>query len=531
MKKMTKNTALLLTAAAVLGAFGHSSAAQAAQTGDSLIANKALYELRTEAGTGEYALRDGNLQSAAFRGPVSLLYDAKLKTYLAADTGNQRLRTISSGDTKTFAGLDIGLDDYQAPIGALADGSAQSAAFNHPAGLAADGKGQIYVADSDNHAIRIINKDGSVQTLAGSGELGSADGRNADARFYHPLDVAVTDEGIVYVADTLNHVIRKIQNGSVTTLNAASTRAVEYIPGAVEPAGDFADGALKDAKFNEPSGLALDHAGNLYVSDTGNQRIRYIDFAKGTVTTVAGGGSAEATYAASSPYAEGGYADGKALNARFHAPRGLTVTPDGGVLIADSLNHVIRLLKSGVVTTVAGSAQEAGSTNGVAYAAELNRPTDVVWIGGSSFAIADAGGNKIRIAAPYALPSGVKAGSDAQILYNNAVLPSDAPPVVVKDSTFVPMRVLTEKLGFKVQYTGSKAILSRDGVSYTVQEGSLNVMKTTEGQSPQTLKLTSGPFLRQDRLYLPVRFFAQEIGLDVQWLSDVRAVLIRDKQF
>ncbi|WP_308634665.1 stalk domain-containing protein [Paenibacillus silvisoli] len=531
MTNIRRTAALTLAASMLLASFGGSaSAAAGAVQADTILKNKPLYELYTAAGTGAFDWADGKSGAAAFREPSSLLVDAGTSALLVADTRNHRLRVVSGTQTTTSAGLYIGDDEFRFPLGSLLDGKTAEAGFNSPAGLAKDAGGAVYVADAANNAIRKV-AGGKVVTIAGNGVTGTADGSGEDARFYHPMDVAVASDGTVYVADTLNHTIRQIKNGRVTTLNAPSTRIVEYYPGVVEASGDYADGPLSQAKFNEPSGLALDAKGNLYVSDTGNQRIRYIDLKAKTVTTVAGGANGSAAaYAEQSPYAEGGYADGKAALAKFHAPRGLAVTPEGGVLIADSLNHVIRYLHNGEVTTVAGTPGEEGRTSGIASSALLNRPTDVAWMGKGAFAVADAGSNTVRIVAPYTVPAKVKADGSIHLLYRSKVLDSDVQPIIQSGTTFVPLRVLTEQLGFKVQYGSGAAVLSLNGVSYTVKSGSKQVVKKLQNGASQTVTLSTAPFTSSSRLFLPVRFFAEELGLDVQWLTDVRAVLLRDKQ-
>src|SRR5690606_5011899 len=131
-----------------------------------------------------------------------------------------------------------------------------------------------------------------------------------------------------------------------------------------------------NALFNEPSGLVLDAQGNLYVSDSGNQAIRYINLALGTVSTVAGG--TFSAYEDQALYRAGDYVDGAAASARFDAPKGLALTADGGLLIADSSNHAIRLLQSGIVSTVAGSANAIpGNVDGTETSGRLMFPTDV----------------------------------------------------------------------------------------------------------------------------------------------------------
>lgn len=532
MRKTTKLALFALTLCTATGTAGMTGYAAAGAKTDAVNSLKPLYEVRTFAGSGAFGLIDDKPSISAFREPSSLLFDPKDHAYLAADTRNQKLRYVSSTEAATVAGIYFGEDEWNAPLGSLLDGAADKAAFNEPEGLAEDANENVYVADAGNNAIRKIDNNGNVTTIAGSGLYGSADGKGADATFNHPMDIAVSKTGVVYVADTLNHAIRQIKDGVVSTLTAPSSRLVEYTPGAVEVGGDYADGPIAQAKFNEPSGLAIDAKGNLYVSDTGNDRIRYIDFASGKVKTVAGGKTgAAAAYAANATYAEGGYADGAAENAQFRAPRGIAVTPEGGLLIADSLNHVIRYLLRGNVTTVAGTPGEAGRTDGLAASALLNKPADVVWLGGGAFAVADSGSNSIREVVPYAVPANVKADGSIHLLYGSSVLTSDADPVIKQGVTFVPVRVIAEKLGYAVQYSGGQTTLKSGSTAYTVKAGSGVIVKQTEGQPSTTMKLNVSPFNLNGRLFLPVRFFAEELGLDVQWLADSRSVLLRDHVF
>lgn len=511
-----KSVVLLLAASLALPA----ALSGAAGRQDAVSGNLPLYELRTHAGTGEHGESDGNRQTAEFRLPSGVAVDANGRV-IVADTGNQLIRTVADDDVTTTAGILIGFNDYGFPAAGYADGPAAEAAFDSPSGLAVDRNGRIIVADAGNHAIRAISPDGRVTTLAGTGILGLEDGTASEAQFYYPLDVAVSPAGVIYVADTLNHVIRKIENGRVTTLNAGSERVAEIFPGVAEPTGDYRDGALSQALFNEPSGIAIDAKGNLYVADTGNQRIRYIDLKAGTVTTVAGGGE----LAAGTAYVEGGFADGKAEDARFNAPRGIAVTPDGGLLIADSLNHVIRYLKDGVVTTVAGVPGESGKWDGVAGAAPLSLPTDVAYIGDGAFVIADSGNNRIRLVRPYDVPAGVE-GDAIEIVYNRKVLDSDVEPVIVSGTTFVPVRIISEELGYEVEYAGGVATLKQGDAWYRIRTGSRAVQS-----SSGNLQLPQAPFIHDNRLMLPVRFFAEQLDLHVNWLGGgVRAVLIRDKQ-
>ncbi|MFC4599999.1 stalk domain-containing protein [Cohnella hongkongensis] len=488
-----------------------------------------LYEVRTWAGQTAQGYREGSFSEAAFFHPKSAaaLADGRL---LVADSSNHLLRTLEADQTALFAGYWLGADEAGNPLGGLNDDSTNRAVFDSPAGLAVDAKGNVYVADSGNHSIRKVTPGGTVTTLAGSGRIGSDDGRGAAAAFHSPSDVAVDSKGNVYVADTLNHLIRKISpNGTVTTLNEPSDRLIEYVPGAVEDAGDFADGPLASAKFNEPSGLAVDAKDNLYVSDRGNQRIRYIDLASGQVTTVAGGGS----YADANAYfVQGDYVDGEASASRFNSPEGLAVAADGALVIADSLNHVIRLLKDGQVSTLAGVPTEPGSGDGVTVSAMFNHPTDVAVLADGRLVIVDEYGNKVRILQKYAAPAQLPQNKGISVLYNGSLVPTDVPAQLKSNAVLLPVRAVGNALGYTVGYdvnTG-EALLSKDGVVYAISEGTDSVKKSGAGGNA-SLKLNAKTISVDGRMMIPVRFFAEESGLDVQWDGADQVVVIRDQQF
>ncbi|WP_339251620.1 S-layer homology domain-containing protein [Sporosarcina sp. FSL W8-0480] len=302
------------------------------------------------AGNGRFDLVNGKRESASFRGPngIAFLPDGSL---LVADSRNHVIRKIFKGDISTFAGMTLDINEFGLPQGAFYNGDKEAAFFDEPFDIAVDAVGDIFIVDSKNHAIRKISPNGQVTTLAGGGFIGKDDGFGENALFYSPRAIAVAENGTVYVADTLNHLIRKITtDGKVTTLNAASERVIEVASGEVEWVGDHQDGLLKDAKFNEPSGLALDSKGNLYVSDSGNQVIRYIDFSTNTVSTVAG---VFRGYSIDGLYAGGDYSDGLAESSRFNFPKGLAYSNENGLFIADSVNKSIRVLKDGKVRTIA----------------------------------------------------------------------------------------------------------------------------------------------------------------------------------
>lgn len=508
-----------LTAALLLGATAPASAAVWSSEG------RPLMQTHDVAGTGEFNELDGPVGEAQFRQPAGVLVLAD-GGVLVADTGNHRIRVIRDGTVSVHAGIavSVAFDDSGQPAGALIDGPAAESLFANPIGMAADAHGNVYVADAANHAIRKITPSGEVSTLAGNGVLGSADGTGSEASFYWPMDVAVDAAGNVYVADTLNHAIRKISpQGEVTTLNALSTRTVEVFPGVVEAAGDFADGPLSEALFNEPSGLALDSSGNLYVSDSGNQRIRYIDFAAGTVVTVAGGGD----YGENGLYAAGSYVDGPAAQARFHSPKGLAVDADGGVYIADSLNHSIRYMKDGRVTTVVGNpVREYGNRNGFDEKALLDYPADVAIHPSGDLYVADMYNNKIRKVTFYALPNGWTADGTIRVLLNNQQIVFGTPPEMRADRTMVPVHTLAQALGFEVAVSGADIVLSGTAGTVTMAVGQTDV-SLGDADGTTTVDIDVAPYIRHGQAYVPVRFLAELIGIDVDWHAETTTVILR----
>jgi sugar lactone lactonase YvrE len=255
---------------------------------------------------------DGTGSAARFDTPAGAAVDSAGNVYVG-DQNNHTIRKISAtGVVITLAGL--------AGSPGSADGTGSAARFNFPRGVAVDGTGNVYVADSANDTIRKITPAGVVITLAGrAGHPGSADGTGSAARFNFPVDVAVDSAGLVYVGDALNDTIRKITAGSVVSTLAG--RAGH--PGT-------ADGSGSAARFNIPDGVAVDGAGNLYVGDSNNDTIRKITPA-GVVTTLAG--LPEFT----------GFADGSGKAARFYAPRRLAVDNAGQLYVPDIGNNVIRI--------------------------------------------------------------------------------------------------------------------------------------------------------------------------------------------
>ena len=223
----------------------------------------AQYPVSTLAGSGASGFADGTGSTAQFNDPVGVAVDGAGNVYVA-DTYNHRIRKVSpAGVVTTLAGSTQG----------FADGAGSAAQFNGPYGVAVDGAGNVYVADYYNSRIRKVTPAGVVTTLAGSSTQGSADGAGSAAQFSGPYGVALDGAGNVYVADLNNQRIRKVTPAGVVTTLAGSTQG-------------FADGAGSAARFNGPTGVALDGAGNVYVADRENQRIRKVSLAAPILTSI-----------------------------------------------------------------------------------------------------------------------------------------------------------------------------------------------------------------------------------------------------
>jgi hypothetical protein len=326
---------------------------------------------------------DGGGTSAQFDSPTGVAVDTNGNVYVV-DFGNDTIRKVrpvgGNWDVTTLAGL--------AGSFGSADGTNSAARFNNPYGVAVDSATNVYVADWGNDTIRKVTPVGTswvVTTLAGlAGSLGSADGTNSAARFNDPSAVAVDSAGNLYAADTGNSTIREVTplgaNWRVTTLAGLATGG----PGS-------ADGTGSAARFHEPLGAAVDSAGNLYVGDYANDTIRKVTPA-GVVTTLAG-------LAGSS-----GSADGTNSAARFDYPSGVAVDSATNVYVADWANHTIRKVTpvgtNWVVTTLAGKAGIPGLVNGTGTNAEFDYPNNVAVDTNGNVYVADTANGAIRKVTP-----------------------------------------------------------------------------------------------------------------------------------
>ncbi|PYI84021.1 MAG: hypothetical protein DME26_13875, partial [Verrucomicrobia bacterium] len=262
-----------------------------------------------------------------------------------------------------------------------ADGTGSAARFNHPFGVAVGSAGNVYVADRGNYMVRKITPDGVVTTLAGrlpqfdgdDKRLGSTDGTGSEAQFWSPYGVAVDSTANVYVADSYDNTIRKVTPTGVVTTLAGRAGSV-----------GSADGTGSAARFYNPSGVAVDSVGNVYVADTDNNTIRKVS-PTGVVTTLAGNAAITNVFG----YPEGGFADGGGSAARFNGPGGVAVDSADNVYVADTANHTIRkVTPAGVVTTLAGRAGSDGSADGTGSAARFSNPSGVAVDGAGNVYVA-----------------------------------------------------------------------------------------------------------------------------------------------
>jgi len=407
---------------------------------------------------GAYGYVDGTGPDARFVGPIDVATDSAGNVFVA--DGNAIRRVTPAGVVSTLAG-DWGNSGS-------ADGTGADARFYSPVGVATDSAGNAYVADRYNNTIRKISAAGVVSTLAGSASVvGSTDGVGADARFggchpdlmnppsqicAGPAGVATDGAGNVYVADVWNNTIRKISSAGVVSTLAGSAGASGYVDGTgaearfVQPLGaatDTAgnvyvadgnrirkitpasvvstlagtsgqsgstDGIGAQARFYGPQGIATDSAGNVYVADTYNYTIRKITPA-GVVNTLAGAAGVN------------GSADGTGADARFAFPIGVTTDNAGNVYVADTSNHTIRkITPAGVVSTLAGTAGQSGSDNGIGAGVRFYLPTGLATDGAGNLYVADQGNHTIRKITPAGVVSTV-VGVAGRIGFAQGALP------------------------------------------------------------------------------------------------------------
>ncbi|MGH8060551.1 MAG: gluconolaconase [Pseudoxanthomonas sp.] len=326
-------------------------------------------QLRLAAGDGVRGMRNGPVARARFDDPYGVAMTEDGTLYVADAGDNNRIRRIGSdGAVTTLAGFSEG----------FADGDGTTARFNTPSGLALDRAGNLYVADTGNHAIRKVTPSGMVSTIAGTGVAGFRDGAAAQAQFNGPIGVAVDARGNVYLADTYNDRIRRIDaQGQVST-----------VAGGERPGN--ADGVGAQARFDTPTALAMDAQGIVWVADTCNNAIRRIA-PDGTVTT---------------PY----YAGRDAL----HRPMSLAMTHDGVLYVGEmSWGRVLQISRDGQSHVLTGTRQ----------AQRLSRPAGLALDARGGLWLSDAGSHRLHRIAP------VDAATAAALPVMGAVGPAPNDPL------------------------------------------------------------------------------------------------------
>lgn len=315
---------------------------------------------------------DGVGASARFAAPKGLALDGAGNLFVA-DNENRTIRkvVIATAEVTTFAGT--------AGESAITDGIGAAARFESPAGLVADHEGNLFLSDGDKIR-KIVIATGAVTTIAGgSGGGTNYDGIGNNATFYRPNGLTLDQAGNLFVADTDNFTIRKIElnTGTVTTLTADRGWASIHEGGPQPPSA---------ARFWAPGAVVADAAGNLFVADSGNARICRVDIATGALSTLAGSREQQ------------GSTDGRGLDATFLWPAGLALDDAGDLLVVDTEAFTIRKIAIGTgdVTTLAGRAPNDEFRDGVGVAARFSKPGAMAYDGKGRVLVVDEGDGEIR---------------------------------------------------------------------------------------------------------------------------------------
>ena len=406
-----------------------------------------LGNVTTFAGKAVYAGDNGPLKDAGFYLPNFMAYDSSGNLYV--NDQNVVRKINPSGIVSTLAG--------SSNQSGSTDGTGIEARFSTVAGIAIDRSDNIFVADYGNHKIRKITPAGVVTTFAGSGVASSVNGTGTFAGFNRPFGITIDDLDNLYVTDSSNHTIRKITPAGVVTTFAGAAGSF----GRVDSIGTM-------AKFKNPRGITIDHAGNLFVADTSNNLIRKIT-SGGVVTTFAGSGL--------------GNIDGPGISARFNYPFGITFDHSGNLYLTDSYNCSIRMISAdAVVTTFAGSGSCMGWVDGTGSSARFSYPRGVVFDNSGNLIVTDTNNYSLRsinssgvvttLAGPYKLFNGT--GSAARFNTPIALALDSQRNVFVADNSNHTIRKITPT-GIVTTFAGQEGVMgSSDGTGVTARFNSPN---------------------------------------------------------
>jgi glucose/arabinose dehydrogenase len=296
--------------------------------------------------------------------------------FLIADTGNNVVRMVS------LAGVITRVAGTGTPGDSGDDGPATAAQLNLPTGVAVIPAGGFLIADTGNNVVRMVSPAGVITRVAGTGTPGDRgdDGRATAAQLNVPEGVAVIPDGGFLIADTGNNVVRMVSLAGVIT----------RVAGTGTPGDSGDDGPATDATLNVPLGVAVIPGGGFLIADAHNNVVRMVSPA-GVITRVAGTGT---------PGDSGD--DGPATGAQLNDPIGVAVIPNGGFLIADTRNNMVRMVSpAGVITRVAGTGTPGDSGDGgPATGAQLHDPRTIAVTPDGGFLIADSGNHVVRKVAP-----------------------------------------------------------------------------------------------------------------------------------
>ncbi len=422
--------------------------------------------------------------------PYGITLD-KRGTLYVADNFNNEIKVYQDGKWTLFAGGEQGIGKDGLPVVGYVDGKADEARFNRPRGIAFGPDGALYVADTGNQVIRVI-KEGMVSTFTGSGDVGHSDSFASLASFNTPSGIAFGPDGNLYVADTLNNLIRVVDSkGKVSSLKWTGSSMITTL--------------------NEPTDVTFDAVGDLYIVDSGNHQIKKVH--EGVISLVAGihVGSTD-----SYGYYEGGNADGSALVARFNFPKAMTFDSHGNAFIADTWNNSIRVLKKdGQVVTYLDESFD------------LDNPIGVLALNDTLYVV-DRWNHKVRA---FKIDYGIDSLQNDQAYFKKLLPLSldleshedyslyDGDGKVISIDTAImedevnglslPLKSIATYLGYEVKWNTL-----------------LNQVELTKEDEFKAINQDNGLMLDHGKSYLEQSVMEKELGVTFDWSRDLKVVIL-----